>query len=255
MHAKKTLGEIKMLQQYSVRDGFKLFSVGILTLLMGFAAPAHAAFVVDIFEANTRISTWEQAFAAIDDSPDYTEVVSLVDFYDEAVVERGIFAGYRTFPGGVDDNFVMRARATFRLQETSVMTFALAADDGTSLSIDGVNLFTDIQPLHWLTMVGGTTTLDAGTHTLELIFFDREENAEVELFYLMGQPWFEFAPETGAEPGVFFSSSGRKRVARTFTLLGAGNNNGLALVAVPIPAAAWLLASGLASLYWRRRVI
>lgn len=228
-----------------------------IALSFAAALPARADFIIDIFQSSGTISTWADALATIDESPDFSSVASVIDFYDGYATDRGLFEGFSAFPGEVGDNFVMRARASFTLAEAATVTFAVGSDDGSMLSVNGSNLFTDQDPLHWYELRGGTIDLAAGSHTLELVFFEEFKNAEVEFMYALGNVPQQFDPETG-DRANFGMWEARTGIPQYFdlvgsTLPGTDTNVGLQLQPVPVPGALWLLASALAPLGLRGR--
>ena len=60
------------------------------------------------------------------------------------------------------------------------------ADDGVRISVDGTTILEDPSPLHPYQLLGTDTVLTAGTHTLELIFFENGGHAQIEFMYALG---------------------------------------------------------------------
>lgn len=228
-----------------------------LALAFSMALPARADFLIDIFQSTSTLNSWADALAVIDDTPDFRGISNVVDFYDGYQNERGIFAGHSTFPGDVGDNFVMRASATFTLAEAASVTFAIGSDDGSMLSVNGANLITDQSPLHWYELRGAVIDLEAGTHSLELMFFEQFANAEVEFMYSLADVRQQFDPVTGEPTNFGLTWGARNSIRSNFDLVGADTLNpanvGLQLQPVPVPGAVWLFASALAPLIVRRR--
>jgi hypothetical protein len=63
--------------------------------------------------------------------------------------------------------------------------FGVNSDDGSRLSIDGQTLILD-DTLRGPHSIYGHTDLTAGLHDLELVYFERNGGAEVELFFYDG---------------------------------------------------------------------
>ena len=100
----------------------------------------------------------------------------------------GNFSNDNLFPndtGGDDNDFAVRATGTILVPATGTWTFGINSDDGARLRIDGQNVIND-DTLHAPRDTFGSTSLVAGEHDIELIFFERGGGAEVELFAAAG---------------------------------------------------------------------
>jgi hypothetical protein len=91
------------------------------------------------------------------------------------------FSGSELFPGGIGDNFALRATATLTVHVEGTYTLGVNSDDGVRLRIDGAQVLLD-DTLHELKDTLGTVFLTAGQHELELVTFDATGTAGVELF-------------------------------------------------------------------------
>ncbi|WP_377162888.1 putative Ig domain-containing protein [Prosthecobacter fluviatilis] len=123
------------------------------------------------------------------------------------------------FPAGPGDNFALKATGIITIPTAGAWTFATNSDDGARVKIDGTTVIND-DTQHATTDKFGTVTLTAGTHVIELVFFELAGGEAIELF---------------AAPGTLstFSSA--------FKLIGAPD--GLSVVRSS-PTYTWSLASG-----------
>ena len=142
-----------------------------------------------------------------------TAIVPYIDLFDTG--GTGNYGDNLPFPnntGGDDNDFAIRATGTIVIPETGTWTFGTNSDDGARLRIDGSNVIND-DSLHAPQNRFGQRTLTAGTHSIELIFFERGGGAEVELF---------------AAKGSFSSFN-----ASAFRRIGDVDNGGLVVETVP----------------------
>ena len=126
----------------------------------------------------------------------------VINYYDSAVpADSGLFAQDEEFPLDLDleddNHFALKATATLVIpaQSAGDFRFAVHSDEGSRLRIDGVDVILD-NALHAPQLVtSNVVQLAAGTHTLELVYFERTGGAEVELLYasltdgVMNGPW------------------------------------------------------------------
>jgi len=123
------------------------------------------------------------------------------------------------FPGGSGDNFALKATGIITIPTAGVWTFLTNSDDGARVKIDGVAVIND-DTLHATSDRLGTVTLTAGTHVIELVFFELGGGEAIELF---------------AAPGAQSSYNS------SFKLIGA--DDGLS-VARTAPTFTWSVVSG-----------
>ena len=123
------------------------------------------------------------------------------------------------FPSGDASDFVVHATATITIPTAGAWTFGISSDDGARLKVDGTAVITDDSE-HAAADHFGTVTLTAGTHTIDLVYFNRSGGDVVELF---------------AAAGTLSSYSS------SFQLVGSAS--GLAIVQSP-PAYTYALKSG-----------
>ncbi len=148
-----------------------------------------------------------------------TRGFSSINFLDTG--GNGLFGNDNRFPldtPGDDDDFALMATALLMVPEDGNYVFGVNSDDGSRLRIDDMDVIYD-DALRGPHNIYGHADLAAGLHELELVYFERNGGAEVELF------WYN----------------------------GAGD---LALIGVPEPLSAVLLGLGgllLAGCAWLRR--
>jgi|GEM_PF-195458 len=73
--------------------------------------------------------------------------------------------------GGDGDTFGLKLTTTLNVTVGGTYDFDLTGDDGTKLFIDGVEVI-DHDGLHAATTASGSTTLTAGEHVVEIIYFE-----------------------------------------------------------------------------------
>jgi hypothetical protein len=119
-----------------------------------------------------------------------TGVYGEVNFLDTG--SGGLFGGNSLFPNntaGDDDNFAVSATAQLVVPTTADYVFGISANsaEGARLKIDGVTVVQDAGGFNLLHNTYGYTQLTAGTvHNLELVYFERTGDAQLELFYFDG---------------------------------------------------------------------
>ncbi|MFI0845722.1 galactose oxidase-like domain-containing protein [Mesorhizobium sp. IMUNJ 23232] len=84
------------------------------------------------------------------------------------------------YPTGPTDNFAVRYKSAFDVQEGGQHSFYLGSDDGARLYIDG-RLAIDNDGVHGRVDLSTTVYLSAGAHTLEVRYFDSTGFAELGL--------------------------------------------------------------------------
>jgi hypothetical protein len=117
-----------------------------------------------------------------------TNRVSMWTGYSPTINFSGSSSSHYTdtvFPGGDGDDFVVHATATITIPTAGSWTFGISSDDGARLKVDGTAVITD-DSLHATADHFGTVTLSAGTHTIDLVYFERGGGDVVELFAAAG---------------------------------------------------------------------
>ncbi len=120
---------------------------------------------------------------------DFTFNYNQINFRDpDGGGSSGGFTGDESFPldgEEIDENhFAVRATAILVVPAGAAgeFVFGVHADDGARLRIDGADVVLD-NTVSAASLSTGTVTLAAGNHTLELVYFERDGGAEVELMY------------------------------------------------------------------------
>ncbi len=158
---------------------------------------------------------------------EFTFTYDNINFYDTgAGGDTGLFGTDEAFPlddeVGDDNDFALHATATLVVPEGSEgeFVFAVNSDDGSRLRIDGIETIVD-NARHAASTQTGTITLAAGEHTLDLVYFERDGGAALELLYASATDGFqegefelieilpdqrtpEVAPPVTLAPRVFF---------------------------------------------------
>lgn len=84
------------------------------------------------------------------------------------------------YEGGRSDYFAARYSGGFEVAEAGVYTFYLNSDDGSNLSIDGMVVIKN-DGLHAAREVSVDLYLEAGTHELQALYFEKAGHATMEL--------------------------------------------------------------------------
>ncbi|WP_395751928.1 putative Ig domain-containing protein [Prosthecobacter sp.] len=146
----------------------------------------EAGFDIQQAFSSTSIATLANADAVLagtNRTSNWTGAAATVSFNSS-----GAGGGHFTdsdFPGGPGDNFALKASGIITIPTAGAWTFATASDDGVRVRIDGVNVIND-DTQHATTDKFGTVTLTAGTHSIELVFFELGGGEAVELFAASG---------------------------------------------------------------------
>lgn len=114
-----------------------------------------------------------------------TNSLDLINFdgtvvHIERVSEIAENTGGSFYQGGPGDHFAVRYEGDFETSTTGDYTFNLKSDDGSRLFIDGKQII-DNDGLHGVVEKSATVSLDAGSHKIELIYFERGGGAVVDL--------------------------------------------------------------------------
>ena len=146
-------------------------------------------FTVEDAKSNGQINSISTAVSLLNgnnQASKTTAIVPYIDLFDTG--GTGNYGDNLPFPnntGGDDNDFAIRATGTIVIPEAGTWTFGTNSDDGARLRIDGVTVIND-DSLHAPANRFGQRTLTAGTHEIELVFFERGGGAEVELFAAKG---------------------------------------------------------------------
>ena len=150
------------------------------------------AFTVELFKSNDIVNSLEDADALIKGTNlDRTTSGSykFIDFKDVAYGSWGhsdidnLFPGIPGYPN--TDNFAVRATAKIEIASAGNWTFLTTADDGVRLRINGANVIFENR-LQADKDNLGTVYLPAGSHDLELVLFENDGEATLELWAAPG---------------------------------------------------------------------
>lgn len=108
------------------------------------------------------------------DGIDFEATPIATELVDE-INENGVF-----FTGGPADDFAARYTGEFETSETGTYTFFLSSDDGSRLFINGQEVI-DNDGLHGVIEQQVTINLTAGTHSIEVLYFERGGGAVLDL--------------------------------------------------------------------------
>lgn len=161
------------------------------TMAVGYGT-SLGKFTVTLYEATITVSNLATADSVIANrnlqKRVVTELTDVINFLDNQ--EDGHFADSPPFPGhtfNVDvDNFVVMATGVIIIPSSGIWTFGINSDDGARLRIDGKNVIVD-DTAHAPQDRFASIDLSAGSHSIELVFFEQGGGAELELFAARGQ--------------------------------------------------------------------
>ncbi|RTY34796.1 hypothetical protein EKD02_09710, partial [Chlorobium phaeovibrioides] len=122
----------------------------------------------------------------------YTVTADVIDYTDDTAGFAGSIPGSYRWPaavatnysgtGGINDTFFARISGAFYVNTGDDYTFRTYSDDGVFLIVDGntSSLVINDSDYHAESVNEGTVHLNAGTHTLELYFFEKGGEASLE---------------------------------------------------------------------------
>ncbi|MCC0016240.1 MAG: PQQ-dependent sugar dehydrogenase [Rhodobiaceae bacterium] len=131
-------------------------------------APSAGILTADYFSASGATALAGVDFGA---TPAFSEEVTQV----QQAAGTGSF-----YAGGPVDNFAARYTGTFSISTAGGHSFHLTSDDGSALFIDGQRVI-DNDGLHSDRELSATVTLGAGSHTIELRYFEATGSATLDL--------------------------------------------------------------------------
>ena len=153
-----------------------------------------------------------------DATPIATELVNEID-------ENGVF-----FTGGPADDFAARYTGEFETSEAGNYTFFLSSDDGSRLFING-ELVINNDGLHAVVEEQVTISLGAGTHTIEVLYFERGGGSVLDLDWSgpgFGRTQMMFEGDPQDSNNIINGTSGDEVFAGTDindTIIGNGGND------------------------------
>lgn len=159
----------------------KTLSIGAVAAL-----PLTAnAFVIDVHDNNTWVGDLNKAEWLVNNTAAIDSETSNVINHFDGLGSNGHFGGDVCFPSCNTSNFAMHAYGNFMIDTAGDWTFGVNTDDGISVTIDGVEVIryetaTDNRDLF------STLNLDAGLHSVDIVYFERTGGASVEFFSAQG---------------------------------------------------------------------
>jgi hypothetical protein len=159
------------------------------------ALPANAFFTVTQFNSTEIISSLADADSLINGNnvlSSTSQEVDFIDFSDDG--SSGLFSGsspWLNAPADVsahepiNNNFAALITALIEIPEAGIWTFGTRSDGGLRFIVNDVLVLND-DSLHPARNLFGAIELDAGVHSLELVFFEKDAGAELELFAAKG---------------------------------------------------------------------
>lgn len=141
-----------------------------------------------------------------------TIIAPVVNFYHDG--GEGHYTSNAVFPNGGGDYFAVKATGFIQIPTAGAWTFGLNSDDGGRIRINGANVMVD-DTNHGPSDHVGSTTLAAGLHSFEVVFWEQGGGAHLEFF---------------AAPGTLTAWDS------TFKLVGDTANGGLAAYTLPAGA-------------------
>jgi hypothetical protein len=114
-------------------------------------------------------------------------ILSNIDFastvinLNHATGNVGHFGNDSPFAGGAGSDFAVRVSGDFYLKTPGLITFGITVNDGAELRVDGQTVLVD-NTADPVSDKFGTISLERGRHSLELVYFQRNASAVLELF-------------------------------------------------------------------------
>lgn len=161
------------------------------SLSVGYQRTQPGLLVEDV-KAAGRINNLTEALAVLDGDGQTSRSVAVsptINFRDPegGGGEEDIFEGDSPFPNNTDaddNDFVIRATGTITFPSPGIWGIGAVHDDGISIKIDGVTVHEN-DSLRPGGLGFGLVDLEAGDHSIEVVYFERSGPAELEL--LAGQ--------------------------------------------------------------------
>ncbi|MEM9709481.1 MAG: PA14 domain-containing protein [Pseudomonadota bacterium] len=131
--------------------------------------PPTSGLNAEYFILDTEVTSLNQI--DFTQAPDFEEDVSTINF--------NVGSG-AVFDGGPVDDVAARYTGLFEVKASGSHEFFVASDDGAQLFIDG-QLLVDNDGVQPTTTENASITLEAGTHSIEVIYFERGGSAVLDV--------------------------------------------------------------------------
>lgn len=151
----------------------------------------ESGFTVRELQAKLTVETLETADLLLDASDSLIESqttvmdVPVIDFVDD----KGNSARFdrdNSFPNGGGDNTIVHATAALVVDADATYTFGVSTGDGARLKVDDVDVIVDPGRVGSSEQFG-TISLAAGSHSLELLMYDKDGRTRLELSVAPGE--------------------------------------------------------------------
>ncbi len=147
-----------------------------------------AGFTVQHAHATSPVNSLVAADALLDGGPQIASetVVTGVEVINmSASVADGHYANDAQLPDGTAADSAIQVSATLVVHAEGTYTFGVRTGDGSRLRIDGQDVIAD-HVQHEPRDILGSVFLQQGSHSLELVTFDSQQDAVLELFFAYG---------------------------------------------------------------------
>ena len=159
------------------------WSSGATGLGFGLQIPGMTLREIHSTVAVTSLANVDALLAGSGVASETTAIVQTYNHLDTG--GDGHYGNNQVFPGGGGDDFIGVVTGTLVIPTAGTWTFGLNSDDGGRIRIGGADVMVD-NTLHGAQDALGTTTLAAGAHSFEAVFFERGGGAECEFFAAPG---------------------------------------------------------------------
>jgi len=134
----------------------------------------------------TNLAIVDSLIAGNNIANETTVIAPVVNFLDTG--GDGNYGNNALFPNNTpndDNDFAIHVTGTITIPTAGLWTFGINGDDGGRVRIDGADVIVD-DTRHGAQDRFGSVTLTAGTHALDMVFFENGGGAESELFAAFG---------------------------------------------------------------------